>query len=525
MGCLCDNTNTGRKNPKRGNQGTKTNNKSNKNNEKDKIVFKSIDIMKKRKIIIDNKKLENLIDEEKKKFNENALKLNNKYRKQHGINPLDFDDYLYKRAFILAKQYLTDGTFDNKNLLYEDGGDLGMNALISDEELNPKNLMKKWYEENKNYNYIVPKELESNNFTQMIWKNSKKFGIGYFYLLENEDYSNKKYISLNKDNVNENKTSERKKFYYVALYYPAGNIPGEYEDNVLKPLENEADKKEFNKKSLAKNNEYRKEHEVDPLELDDNLSKRAFTIAKEYLSEKKINDKNLLNEEGEKFGMNTLSHEKKLEPEDLMKLWYDEKLKYDYKEPKKSEGNNFTQMIWKSSKKFGIGYYNLSDDEDDEEETGKSINKDKKDDTNNQDNQIISKETIKENNKPDGVTKSKRFYYIALYYPSGNIKGEFEQNVFKSIQDKNREINQKKGENSDKNVEPQKTSEEVKEGNDKNILIDSNNNINEQNDSKNNIGEQNKADDKNKKNNEQVQKHDEYNKSEMDISYDKNRKN
>ena len=35
--------------------------------------------------------------------------------------------------------------------------------------------------------------------------------------------------------------------------------------------------------------------------------------------------------------MNTLLNEKKLEPEDLMKLWYDENLKYDYNDPKESE--------------------------------------------------------------------------------------------------------------------------------------------------------------------------------------------
>ena len=87
----------------------------------------------------------------------------------------------------MAKQYLTEGTFDNTNLLYKDGEELGMNALSSEKELNPKQLMKEWYEENKKYNYIEPKILDSNNFTQMIWKNSKKFGVGYFYSPVKED--------------------------------------------------------------------------------------------------------------------------------------------------------------------------------------------------------------------------------------------------------------------------------------------------------------------------------------------------
>ena len=462
--------------------------------------------------------MENLINKEKEKFNKRALQHNNKYRKKHGVDPVVLDDNLYKRAFIVAKQYLTEGTFDNTNLLYEDGEELGMNTLSSEKELNPKQLMKEWYEENKKYNYIEPKILDSNNFTQMIWKNSKKFGVGYFYSLVKEDGINQEFMAINKGNANKNETIEKKIYYYVALYYPAGNIPREYEKNVLKPIENETHKKEFNTKSLEKNNEYRKQHEVDPLEFDENLYKRAFRIAKEYLSEGKIEDKHLLNENDEKFGMNTLLNEKKLEPEDLMKLWYDENLKYDYNDPKESKGNNFTQMIWKNSKKFGVGYYNLSDDDDEEDEDegkDKNINKDNKDDTNNKNGEIITKETIKENKKPDEKAKAKRFYYIALYYPPGNIRGEFEQNVFKSIQEKNREVNEQNGENSDKNVEPQKTSEQGKEGNDSNNLIDS----------KNNNNEQNETDDKNKKDNGPAKTPDGFNKEDMNISFEKNPKN
>ena len=49
---------------------------------------------------------------------------------------------------------------------------------------------------------------DTNNFTQLIWKSTKFVGFGC-------------------SNFNG-------KYCYVALYYPAGNILGEFTDNVFK---------------------------------------------------------------------------------------------------------------------------------------------------------------------------------------------------------------------------------------------------------------------------------------------------
>ena len=114
----------------------------------------------------------------------------------------------------MAKQYLIEENYDNENLKYKNGEDISMNNELSEEELSPEELIKKWYEEEKNYNYIEHKEFECDKFTQMIWKNSEKFGLGYYSL-------------------------EEKKYSYVALYYPSGNKLGEYKDNVLNPKINE----------------------------------------------------------------------------------------------------------------------------------------------------------------------------------------------------------------------------------------------------------------------------------------------
>ena len=203
-----------------------------------KIEKEIIETTKKRKNEIDKKKYKNLdID---KNFIENALKENNKFRDMHGVKPLELDDYLNKRAFILANELLTKGEFDNENLLYKNREDLGMNIKMSNEDIEAEKLMEIWYEENRGYNYQEPDELECNNFTQMIWKNSVKFGIGYCHLLRKKE--NVKNINI--DNTEENNEIKNPKIYqfcYIALYYPVGNKPGEYKDNVKEKKQKKKD--------------------------------------------------------------------------------------------------------------------------------------------------------------------------------------------------------------------------------------------------------------------------------------------
>ena len=187
-----------------------------------------------------NTKKNNEIDKIKNKtikidtnFTNEALIANNDFRIKHGVKPLKLDDYLNKKAYILSEEFLTKGEFENENLLYENFEELGMNVKMSNKKLDAEILMKKWYEENNDYNYKDPQELESNNFTQMIWKNTKKFGIGYYHLDE-QDFEK---IKKKNNNIQKSTEETNQKYYefcYIALYYPAGNIPGEYIDNVNK---------------------------------------------------------------------------------------------------------------------------------------------------------------------------------------------------------------------------------------------------------------------------------------------------
>ena len=237
MGCCIndDESKVGRNN-KRKNANTRI-------NKMNQIIVREINPYKKRK--------ENKIDENKSKelehninleFVNAALKRNNYYRNLHGVKPLVLDEYLFKMAFILAKQYLTEGTLENNNLKYKNHEELGMNVLSNDEMLDGDKLMNKWYDEiNKPYNFIEPNEFECSNFTQMIWKQSTNFGCG-FYCLEVKEVKEEKEEKEGNKNENQEKNLKiqfSKKYYYVALYYPAGNQPGEFKSNVLKEVEHQ----------------------------------------------------------------------------------------------------------------------------------------------------------------------------------------------------------------------------------------------------------------------------------------------
>ena len=170
-----------------------------------------------------------------KDFIQKALSKNNHYRKKHGVNKLQLDNDLSKRAFILAYQKLEEGQFSNNYQKNGNNEDLGLISFESDEKLEAEELIKNWYDDLKEYNPKEPDEYQSLNSTQMIWKNSLNFGIGYYQKASTE---------LNKNS----------KYCYVALYYPAGNQPDQYRSNVFNAEQNirELEEENQNKKNVKK---------------------------------------------------------------------------------------------------------------------------------------------------------------------------------------------------------------------------------------------------------------------------------
>lgn len=146
------------------------------------------------------------------------LKLHNFYRARHCSPPLVISPRLNAIAQSYAEHLAATSTFEHSgNKL--DGENLGENLYMAWISAGPvkvdaKAAMKSWYEEIALHDYDNPTFThETGHFTQLVWKDSKKLGVGVA-------------ISPNGREV-----------YMVTNYYPAGNImgPGYFERNVLPP--------------------------------------------------------------------------------------------------------------------------------------------------------------------------------------------------------------------------------------------------------------------------------------------------
>ena len=141
-----------------------------------------------------------------------TLEIHNKFRKKHGIENLKLNEDLCKIAQSSAEKY-SETNIENMYMitpkLYKDNI-VGENIAIIDNNDNIKfeDIVNKWYEEKKNYKFNSNKYVENTgHFTQLIWKETKEVGFGY-----------KKIYG---------------KMYFIAIYYPAGNILNQFKYNVL----------------------------------------------------------------------------------------------------------------------------------------------------------------------------------------------------------------------------------------------------------------------------------------------------
>lgn len=143
---------------------------------------------------------------------------------------------------------------------------------------------------------------------------------------------------------------------------------------------------------LRLHNHHRARHCAPPLVISERLNqiaqKYAVYLAKTSTFEhsgNKLNDEPL----GENLYMKWISHGPvDVRAADAIKSWYDEISMHNFDKPKYSEKTgHFTQMVWKSTKKLGVGV-------------------------------AVS---------PNG----KEVYVVTNYYPAGNImgRGMFEENV------------------------------------------------------------------------------------------------
>ena len=159
-----------------------------------------------------NSSPQDLLREKNEEFNKKILKQINIYRIIHGVNELIYD----KKISRIAQKYAEKCARENELELSENkynNNDLGEILFCGKEDLSPKEIVDLWYNEgSENYNYKKEPEI-SNNFTQLIWKNTVSFGLGH---------------ALTKNN----------KIYIVANFYPEGNVKGEFLKNVFPKISN-----------------------------------------------------------------------------------------------------------------------------------------------------------------------------------------------------------------------------------------------------------------------------------------------
>ena len=141
-------------------------------------------------------------------YREKALQKHNELRKKHGAKELKENDELNKMAQDYAEKLLNyEGNKVFPFNIYKDSL-LGENILISKKE-DPESICLKWYKENKNYNFGLNQFQKGTiHFTQLVWKATEEVGFGFYF--NNGNFSS------------------------VALYYPCGNVLGEFSENVQK---------------------------------------------------------------------------------------------------------------------------------------------------------------------------------------------------------------------------------------------------------------------------------------------------
>ena len=142
-----------------------------------------------------------------------ALNMHNFFRKKHDSQELLLNKELCKMAQKYAEKC---ANLKNIELCYDlfNNEIIGQNISVIDfDKFKVTDICQKWYNEKESYNFFSNKYITgTGHFTQLIWKNTKYVGFGY-------------------------KKSDNEKIYFVANYYPAGNIFNEFNDNVKKEKE------------------------------------------------------------------------------------------------------------------------------------------------------------------------------------------------------------------------------------------------------------------------------------------------
>ncbi|CAF0836378.1 unnamed protein product [Brachionus calyciflorus] len=141
-----------------------------------------------------------------------ALKAHNFFRQKHGHEPLRFNS----RISLIAQEY-ADLMARQNHIRHSDNKylnkDLGENLYsfdIRDTSISGESITREWYNEIYRYDFRGP-QYGTGHFTQLIWKETREIGFGLA-------------------------VSSNGRVYFVANYFPTGNVIGEFSKNVNKLL-------------------------------------------------------------------------------------------------------------------------------------------------------------------------------------------------------------------------------------------------------------------------------------------------
>ncbi|XP_072528472.1 GLI pathogenesis-related 2 [Salminus brasiliensis] len=290
-------------------------------------------------------------------FEREFLQTHNTYRNQHGAPPLTVNRNLCQSAQKWAEHMLSIKTLKHSN------GDYGENLYYtwssSPKTLTGREAVDSWYSEIKDYRFNKPGFTSgTGHFTQVVWKDTKEVGYGV--------------------------ATDGATIFVVAQYLPAGNIanPGYFEKNVLPagspvdlkpttsdpasgargpniqpnktPFSGKSENSQFSSQLLEAMNSYRQRHGVSPLSHCPTLSKEAQEWAAHLVSLNTL--KNSKKGHGETMSYKWTSTLIAPTGQEVAEAWYKESAKYNFSTPTFQSGTgNFTQMVWKSSERAGVG--------------------------------------------------------------------------------------------------------------------------------------------------------------------------
>ncbi len=145
-------------------------------------------------------------------YKEKALQIHNEFRLKHKSKNLVLNIELCNMAKNYAEKCAESNDIINCTDLYNDDI-IGQNIYISNENLlDVEEICKQWYNEKFDYKFNSNKYIkDTGHFTQLVWKSTELVGFGY-------------------------STDEKGKIYFVANYYPAGNIFNEFDKNVQEEI-------------------------------------------------------------------------------------------------------------------------------------------------------------------------------------------------------------------------------------------------------------------------------------------------